>query len=157
MQKIQQHTESAEARAPGEDGAAHLREGEQLMPELPPKVIEVYQGVGRLLSTYRSGKLPKAFKIIPQLTNWEEILYVTQPEEWRPAAMREATRLFASNMNPRMAQRFFNLVLLPAVQVRISLHISRASRAHLPCISQLAARSSQPLATYHPLLTEPTA
>ena len=30
--------------------------------------------------------------------------------------MREATRLFASNMNPRMAQRFFNLVLLPAVQ-----------------------------------------
>ena len=38
--------------------------------------------------------------------------------------MREATRLFASNMNPRMAQRFFNLVLLPAVQVRISLHIS---------------------------------
>ena len=77
MQKIQQHTESAEARAPGEDGAAHLREGEQLMPELPPKVIEVYQGVGRLLSTYRSGKLPKAFKIIPQLTNWEEILYVT--------------------------------------------------------------------------------
>ena len=151
MQKIQQHTESAEARAPGEDGAAHLREGEQLMPELPPKVIEVYQGVGRLLSTYRSGKLPKAFKIIPQLTNWEEILYVTQPEEWRPAAMREATRLFASNMNPRMAQRFFNLVLLPAVQVRISLHISlhisRASPA------QLAARSSQPLATYHPLLT----
>ena len=65
--------------------------------------------------------------------------------------MREATRLFASNMNPRMAQRFFNLVLLPAVQVRISLHISlhisRASPA------QLAARSSQPLATYHPLLT----
>lgn len=117
MQKIAQHQESAEARAPGEgEGASHLREGEQLMPELPPKVIEVYQGVGRLLSTYRSGKLPKAFKIIPQLTNWEEILYVTQPEEWRPAAMREATRLFASNMNPRMAQRFFNLVLLPAVQ-----------------------------------------
>tara|TARA_B110001469_G_C9502890_1_gene251014 strand:- start:24 stop:719 length:696 start_codon:yes stop_codon:yes gene_type:complete len=89
MQKIAQHQESAEARAPGEgEGASHLREGEQLMPELPPKVIEVYQGVGRLLSTYRSGKLPKAFKIIPQLTNWEEILYVTQPEEWRPAAMR---------------------------------------------------------------------
>ena len=31
----------------------------------------------------------------------------------------QATRLFASNMNPRMAQRFFNLVLLPAVQVRV--------------------------------------
>ena len=121
MEKIAQHTESAEARNAAEPGEGS---GMPLMPELPPKVIEVYQGVGRLLSTYRSGKLPKAFKIIPQLTNWEEILYVTQPEEWRPAAMREATRLFASNMNPRMAQRFFNLVLLPAVQVRISLHIS---------------------------------
>ena len=50
MQKIQQHTESAEARAPGEDGAAHLREGEQLMPELPPKVIEVYQVSSHLLA-----------------------------------------------------------------------------------------------------------
>jgi len=79
-------------------------------------VIEVYQGVGRLLKTYRSGKLPKAFKIVPRLANWEEILYVTQPDNWSPAATREATRLFASNMNSKMAQRFFNLVLLPAVQ-----------------------------------------
>jgi len=86
------------------------------MPELPPKVIEVYQGVGKLLRTYRSGKLPKAFKIVPRLANWEEILYVTDPDNWTPAATREATRLFASNMNGKMAQRFFNLVLLPAVQ-----------------------------------------
>ena len=113
MEKIAQHEESAEARAGGGGGGAA---DEAPMPELPPKVIEVYQGVGKLLSTYRSGKLPKAFKIIPQLTNWEEVLYCTAPEDWTPAAMREATKLFASNMNPRMAQRFFNLVLLPAVQ-----------------------------------------
>ena len=43
------------------------------MPELPPKVIEVYEGVGKLLKTYRSGKLPKAFKIVPRLSNWEEV------------------------------------------------------------------------------------
>jgi essential nuclear protein 1 len=114
MEKIAQKEEEARAAAGGAEGGE--ASGAELMPELPPKVLEVYQGVGKLLSRYRSGKLPKAFKIIPQLTNWEEVLYVTQPDDWTPAAMREATRLFASNMNPRMAQRFFNLVLLPAVQ-----------------------------------------
>ena len=29
------------------------------------------------MSRYKSGKLPKAFKIIPTLANWEEILYLT--------------------------------------------------------------------------------
>ncbi len=29
--------------------------------------------VGRVLASYRSGKLPKAFKIIPTLKNWEEV------------------------------------------------------------------------------------
>ena len=89
---------------------------EESMPALPQKVLEVYRSVGQLLRTYRSGKLPKAFKIVPRLANWEEVLYVTDPDSWSPAALREATKLFASNMNPKMAQRFFNLVLLPAVQ-----------------------------------------
>ena len=44
------------------------------MPEgLNPKVVEVYTGVGQLLSRYTVGKLPKAFKIIPNLRNWEEV------------------------------------------------------------------------------------
>lgn len=47
--------------------------------ELDPKVIDVFSRVGQTLSTYRSGKLTKAFKIIPSLKNWEEILYITQP------------------------------------------------------------------------------
>lgn len=46
----------------------------------------------QVLSTYRSGKLPKAFKIIPALSNWEQILYVTEPEAWTAAAMYQATR-----------------------------------------------------------------
>ena len=46
-------------------------------PSLPPKVVEVYTKVGILLSRYKSGKLPKAFKIIPSLRNWEDILYLT--------------------------------------------------------------------------------
>jgi hypothetical protein len=38
---------------------------------LPPKVIEVYTAVGKLLQHYTSGKLPKALKMLPNLKNWE--------------------------------------------------------------------------------------
>ncbi|KAA0711726.1 Bystin [Triplophysa tibetana] len=86
------------------------------VPQLDPRVIEVYRGVHKVLCKYRSGKLPKAFKIIPALSNWEQILYLTEPETWTAAAMYQATRIFTSNLKERMAQRFFNLVLLPRVR-----------------------------------------
>ncbi|TNN85590.1 Bystin [Liparis tanakae] len=86
------------------------------MPQLDPRVIEVYKGVNKVLSKYRSGKLPKAFKIVPALSNWEQILYLTDPETWTAAAMYQATRIFSSNLKERMAQRFYNLVLLPRVR-----------------------------------------
>lgn len=47
------------------------------MQELDPRVKEMYEGVRDVLSKYRSGKLPKAFKIVPKLRNWEQILYIT--------------------------------------------------------------------------------
>lgn len=46
----------------------------------------------KVLTKYRSGKLPKAFKIIPALANWEQVLYLTEPETWTAAAMYQATR-----------------------------------------------------------------
>ncbi|XP_053172620.1 bystin [Scomber japonicus] len=90
------------------------------MPQLDPRIIEVYKGVNKVLSKYRSGKLPKAFKIIPALSNWEQVLYLTEPETWTAAAMYQATRIFSSNLKERMAQRFYNLVLLPRVRDDIS-------------------------------------
>ncbi|GMS89080.1 hypothetical protein PENTCL1PPCAC_11255, partial [Pristionchus entomophagus] len=81
--------------------------------ELDPEVVEMYREVGAMLAKYRGGKIPKAFKLIPKLVNWEQILYLTNPDKWSAASMYQATRLFASNLNPRMAQRFFALVLLP--------------------------------------------
>ncbi|KAL9186655.1 hypothetical protein ACHAXT_005893 [Thalassiosira profunda] len=87
--------------------------------ELPPKVVQVYTDIGKLLTHYTSGKLPKAFKVIPSLHNWEEVLYLTRPDQWTPQAMYAATRIFASNLNPKMAQRFYNLVLLDAVRADI--------------------------------------
>lgn len=40
-------------------------------PLIPPKVIEVFSAVGRMLQHYKSGKLPKALKMLPHLKNWE--------------------------------------------------------------------------------------
>ncbi|KAK8831870.1 hypothetical protein WA577_001927 [Blastocystis sp. JDR] len=82
---------------------------------LNPKIIQVYTSVGQILQHYRAGKLPKAFKIIPSLSNWEEILWITQPDKWSPQATFAATRIFASNLNAKLAQRFYATVLLPAV------------------------------------------
>ncbi|XP_077990316.1 bystin-like [Glandiceps talaboti] len=86
------------------------------MQQLDDRVIKVYKGVGQVLAKYRSGQLPKAFKIIPNLRNWEQILYITEPDTWSAAAMYQATRIFSSNLNAKMAQRFFNLVLFPRIR-----------------------------------------
>lgn len=48
-----------------------------VMQDIDPKVKELYIGVRDVLIKYRSGKLPKAFKIVPKLNNWEQILYLT--------------------------------------------------------------------------------
>lgn len=72
--------------------------------------------MGKLLSTYSLGKLHKGLFHIPALACWEEILYLTEPEKWSPGAVYQATRIFASNMNRKKAERFYKLVLLPRVR-----------------------------------------
>ncbi|CAM6088566.1 unnamed protein product [Calypogeia fissa] len=115
---------------------------------LDAKVTEVYTGVGKLLSRYRAGKLPKAFKIVPSLCNWEEILALTEPHKWTPNAMYEATRMFASNLNARMAQRFYNLVLLPHVREDIQEH----KRLHFATYQALKKAMFKPSAFYKGIL-----
>ena len=96
---------------------------EEFAPEgIDEKVLQVYRKVGDLLKRYTTGKFPKAFKIIPALANWEEVLWLTRPDTWSPHAMFQATRLFASNLNEHMAQRFYVLVLLPRVRDDIQEH-----------------------------------
>jgi essential nuclear protein 1 len=95
---------------------------EKVRASLNPKVVEAYTLVARLLKHYTSGKLPKAFNIIPALSNWEEILFLTRPYEWSPGAVRAATRVFASNLNHHLAQRYFSIVLYPRVRDDIDAH-----------------------------------
>lgn len=83
------------------------------------KVVQVYRVVGSIMQKYISGKIPKPFKIIPALSNWQDILFLTKPFKWSPQAMFEATKIFASNLKSPMAQQFYNLVLLPTVRSSI--------------------------------------
>ena len=125
-----------------------------IVQKLDPAVVELYHGVRDVLKKYRSGKLPKAFKVIPKLPNWEQVisrlgfffspaffsraifsrssftfvmimfaafqvLYITEPETWSAAAVFQATRLFASNLKERLAQRsacFFLSPISPSTQ-----------------------------------------
>lgn len=79
---------------------------------LPPKVIIAYEKIGQILASYSHGKLPKLFKVLPTLRNWQDVLYVTNPEQWTPHAVYEATKLFVSNLQAAEAQKFVELVLL---------------------------------------------
>lgn len=79
---------------------------------LPPKVIAAYEKIGQVLSTYTHGKLPKLFKVLPTLKNWEDVLYVTDPPNWSSHATYEATKLFVSNLQANEAQKFVRDVLL---------------------------------------------
>lgn len=82
-------------------------------------VLTIFR-VGLLLSRYKSGKLPKAFKVIPTLQNWEQVLLLTSPENWTTNATYEASRIFVSNLSPKMTQRFLEFVLLPKLRQDIS-------------------------------------
>lgn len=105
--------------------------------DLDPRVKEMYEGVRDVMKRYRSGKVPKAFKIIPKLRNWEQILYVTEPHNWSAAAMYQGTRIFSSVLAQHMAQRFYNLVFLPRIRddlaeySRLNAHLYAALRKAL--------------------------
>ncbi|CDJ29453.1 bystin, putative [Eimeria mitis] len=96
------------------EGASEKQGEDQMESSLSPKVVEVYTTMAPFLARYRSGKVPKAFKIIPRLHAWEEVLLLTNPPMWSKQATREATRIFCSNLKEPMAQRFLCTVLLPA-------------------------------------------
>ncbi|XP_068214969.1 bystin [Palaemon carinicauda] len=89
---------------------------------LSPEVQEMCKQMGAVLAKYRSGPLPKMFKVIPKMRSWEELVYLTNPDKWSAAATYQAVRIFVSNLKEAMAQRFFNLVLLPRVRDDISFY-----------------------------------
>ena len=88
--------------------------------------------VGIVLSRYKSGPLPKPFKIVPTLPAWARILALTKPEEWTPQACHAATRIFVSQMKPAQARVFLEGVLLDAIRedIRLTREGARKSKNH---------------------------
>lgn len=75
-------------------------------PQLKPEIAAVYTKMASLLMHHTSGKLPKAFRILPSLRNWEQLLYLTRPDKWSPVTTRMATVLFSRGMSDKLAQRY---------------------------------------------------
>lgn len=86
--------------------------------ELPAKVVETFEKVGQILSRYKSGPLPKPFKVLPSLPQWPELLAITRPENWTPHAIAKATRIFISAPTAT-GQHFCETVLLDRVRDEI--------------------------------------
>ncbi|OTA69444.1 Bystin-domain-containing protein [Hypoxylon sp. EC38] len=96
--------------------------------ELSPKIVEVYTKIGLILSRYKSGKLPKPFKILPTVPHWEDIIELTKPDQWTPNACYEATRIFVSS-KPIVVRRFMEMILLD--RVREDIHETKKLNVHL--------------------------
>ncbi|KAK3294816.1 Bystin-domain-containing protein [Chaetomium fimeti] len=96
--------------------------------EMPPKVVEVFTKIGLILARYKSGPLPKPFKILPQIPHWEDILQITRPEKWTPNACFAATRIFVS-AKPLVVQRFMEMVVLE--RVREDIYENKKLNVHL--------------------------
>ncbi|KAG8765067.1 snoRNA-binding rRNA-processing protein [Ceratobasidium sp. 428] len=105
------------------DGPPNPAEG------LNPKVVEVYTKVGQLLNHYKSGPLPKPFKLLPSLPQWARLLALTKPHEWTPHAHYAATRMLVSNLKPESVRHYLEGVLLEAV--RDDIRINGKLNVHL--------------------------
>ncbi|KAL8702460.1 MAG: hypothetical protein Q9201_004365 [Fulgogasparrea decipioides] len=123
LEKIAAH-ESTQSGRPVVHGGGPPEEA----MELPAKVVDVYSKIGLLLSRYKSGKLPKPFKIIPTLPQWQELLLITRPEAWSAHACYEATRIFVS-AKPHVTQQFLGMVILD--RVREDIHETKKVNVHL--------------------------
>lgn len=80
------------------------------------------------MSRYKSGKLPKPFKILPTVPRWEDILEITRPDKWTANACYEATKIFVSGTQAT-AQRFLEMVILE--RVREEIHETKKLNVHL--------------------------
>ncbi|KAH8802802.1 rRNA processing protein-like protein Bystin [Xylogone sp. PMI_703] len=123
LEKIAEH-EAKLARQSANGGEGQVQFQGRVGPvdeevEIHPKVVEVYTRIGILLSRFKSGKLPKPFKILPTVPNWETILQITRPDSWSPNAVYEATRIFISS-TPSTAQKFLEMVVLDRVREDIA-------------------------------------
>ncbi|XP_024019041.1 bystin [Morus notabilis] len=118
------------------------------LPKMDSSIIDLYKGLGKFLNKYTAGKMPKALKHIASMSNWEDALYLTEPENWSPNAMYQATRIFASNLGVKKAERFYKFVLLP----RVREDIQKNKRLHFALYQSLKKSLYKPAAFFKGIL-----
>lgn len=91
-------------------------------------LVLIIPRIGLILSRYKSGKLPKPFKILPTVPHWEDIIELTKPDQWTPNACYEATKIFVSS-KPIVVRRFVEMILLE--RVREDIHETKKLNVHL--------------------------
>ena len=89
--------------------------------QLDAKIVTAYKLVGEILKNYTSGQLPKAFNILTSTENWEELINLTEPYNWSPQAMYEATKLFSSS-EITISYIFYEKYLLPSLRNDIRIN-----------------------------------
>lgn len=58
---------------------------------------------------------------------WPTLLMLTSPEDWTPHATLAATKVFASNLDPKMSLKFYKEILLSKVREEIGGEGNRLS------------------------------
>ena len=102
--------------------------------EIPVKVADTFTKVGQILSRYKSGPLPKPFKVLPTLPQWPDLLSITRPENWTPHAIYRATKIFISAPAAK-GQYFCETILLDRVREdiqetkKLNVHLYNALKA----------------------------
>ncbi|OAF70526.1 hypothetical protein A3Q56_01714 [Intoshia linei] len=86
---------------------------DELTEKVDPRVLQLYLKVRDVLCKFKSGKLPKPFKVLPQLKNWERLIVITRPDKWTAPVISEATKLFSGATTDYIAYTFYNTILLP--------------------------------------------
>lgn len=113
--------------------------------EIPAKFFDVFTKIGSLLSRYKSGPLPKPFKVLPTLPSWPTLLEITRPVLWTPNAIYAATRIFVS-APASTVQHFLNTVLLD--RVRDDIHESQSHKLNVHLYNSLKKSLYKPSAFF---------
>ena len=79
------------------------------------KIRDIYGKVGLILSRYKSGKLPKALKVVPSMKNWVDLLQLTTPEDWTPNASFQIVRSFIPLLPESQCETFVKIFIYPRI------------------------------------------
>ncbi|KAI8975180.1 Bystin-domain-containing protein [Mycotypha africana] len=108
-----------------------------------PSVIRVYTDIGELFAKQELSsilKIQKAIKIIPSLSNWEEILLLTKPTKWSPRATFDVSKVFLNNVKAKQLKSYFQYVLL--YLVRAHLHQNERLNYYLEKAISISIKSA---------------